>query len=40
MTDEELLDYDSGPDPIPPHLVSDDDDEDEEEEMDFILNSP
>ncbi|XP_060593041.1 nuclear envelope integral membrane protein 1-like isoform X2 [Ruditapes philippinarum] len=39
VTNEELLEYDSGPDPTPPHLLSDDDDL-EEEEMDFILSSP
>ena len=37
MTNEELLEYDTGPDPPPPHLISDDEGEDE---MDFILNSP
>ena len=36
MTNEELLEYDSGPDPEPTHLISDDE---EEEEMDFILSS-
>ena len=36
VTNEELLEYDSGPDPTPPHLISDDE---EEEEMDFILSS-
>jgi hypothetical protein len=39
VTNEELLEYDSGPDPTPPHLLSDDDDLDEEE-MDFISSSP
>lgn len=39
VTNEELLEYDSGPDPTPPHLISDDE-EGEDDEMDFILNSP
>lgn len=39
VTNEELLDYDSGPDPVPPHMLSDDDD-DEEDDTDFMLNSP
>ena len=35
VTNEELLDYDSGPDPLPPQ-----DYDDEESEMDFQLASP
>ncbi|XP_045209665.1 nuclear envelope integral membrane protein 1-like isoform X2 [Mercenaria mercenaria] len=38
VTNEELLEYDSGPDPTPPHLISDEDED--EEEMDFMLSSP
>lgn len=37
VSNDELLDYDSGPDPTPPHLLTDDE---EEEEIDFMLNSP
>ncbi|XP_060077214.1 nuclear envelope integral membrane protein 1-like isoform X2 [Ylistrum balloti] len=37
VTDEELLEYDSGPEPLPP---GDLDSSDEEDEMDFILSSP
>ncbi|XP_052804819.1 nuclear envelope integral membrane protein 1-like isoform X3 [Mya arenaria] len=36
VNDEELLEYDSGPDPTPPHLADDND----IEEMDFQLSSP
>ncbi|XP_052804874.1 nuclear envelope integral membrane protein 1-like isoform X4 [Mya arenaria] len=36
VNDEELLEYDSGPDPTPPHLADDSD----IEEMDFQLSSP
>lgn len=39
VNNEELLEYDTGPDPMPPHLISDEEEE-EEEEMDFILSSP
>ncbi|XP_052255322.1 nuclear envelope integral membrane protein 1-like isoform X2 [Dreissena polymorpha] len=37
VTNDELLEYDSGPDLPPPHMITDDE---EEDEMDFQLNSP
>ena len=37
VSNEEMLEYDSGPDPEASHLITDDEDEDE---IDFLLNSP
>ena len=36
VSSDEVLEYDSGPDPMASHLISDDE---EEDEIDFMLNS-